>query len=238
MRRAGALAGRARAGIVLVHGRGGSAADILGLMAHAALPDVAAIAPEAPGRSWWPASFLAPMAQMEPFVDAGLAVLRVAVTTLEADGLPRERIWLAGFSQGACLALESFARDGAGLAGVFGMSGGLVGLGDAPGGPQAALYGHVPKRFDYSGRRDGAQVWISVHERDPHIPLQRVQDSAAALQAMGAAVETGIYPGAGHAVMQDDLAALRARITRPGRAKAAACHDATPGEAASRHPGE
>jgi predicted esterase len=212
MQRAGAPVGRARAGIVLAHGRGGSAADILGLLAHAALPDVAAIAPEAPGRSWWPTSFLAPMAQLEPFVAAGLAAFREAVARLEAEGLPRDRIWLAGFSQGACLALESFARDGAGLAGVFGMSGGLVGLGDAPGGPQPALYGHVPKRFDYPGRRDGAQVWISVHQRDPHIPLQRVQDSAAALKAMGAAVETRVYPGDGHGVMPDDLAALRGRM--------------------------
>lgn len=212
MQRAGAPAGRARAGIVLAHGRGGSAADILGLLAHAALPDVAAIAPEAPGRSWWPTSFLAPTAQIEPFVAAGLAALRDAVATLEAEGLPRDHIWLAGFSQGACLALEAFACDGAGLAGVFGMSGGLVGRGDAPGGSQATLYGHAPKRLDYPGRRDGAQVWISVHQRDPHIPLQRVQDSAAALTAMGATVETRIYPGEGHGVMQDDLAALRLRL--------------------------
>jgi len=127
MQRAGVPAGRARAGFVLVHGRGGSAADILGLLAHAALPEVAAIAPEAPGRSWWPTSFLAPMAQMEPFVAAGRDALRDAVATLEAEGLPRDRIWLAGFSQGAFLALESFARDGAGLAGVFGMSGGWSG---------------------------------------------------------------------------------------------------------------
>jgi predicted esterase len=152
------------------------------------------------------------MAQLEPFVAAGLAAFSEAVARLEAEGLPRDRIWLAGFSQGACLALESFARDGAGLAGVFGMSGGLVGLGDAPGGPQSALYGHAPKWFDYPGRRDGAQVWISVHQRDPHIPLQRVQDSAAALKAMGAAVETRVYPGDGHGVMPDDLAALRGRM--------------------------
>ena len=202
----------ATAGIVLLHGRGGSAADILSLLDHAGLRHVAAIAPEAPGRSWWPTSFLAPMAQIDPFVAAGLAALRDAVATLEAEGLPRDRIWLAGFSQGACLALESFAREGAGLAGVFGMSGGLGGLGDAPGGPQPALYGHAPKRLDYPGRRDGAQVWISVHQRDPHIPLQRVQDSAVALKAMGAAVETRIYPGEGHGVMQDDLAALRVRL--------------------------
>ena len=212
MLRAGAPAGPATAGLVLLHGRGGSAADILGLLAHAALPDVAAIAPEAPGRSWWPSSFLAPSAQIEPFVAAGLAAVNGSVAALLAEGLPRDRIWLAGFSQGACLALEAFARDGAGLAGVVALSGGLVGLGDAPGGPQAALYGHAPKRLDYPGRHEGAQVWISVHARDPHIPVQRVHDSAAALQAMGAAVETRIYPGAGHAVLPDDLDALRARL--------------------------
>jgi phospholipase/carboxylesterase len=194
MQRAGAAAGRATAGLVLLHGRGGTAADILGLLAHAALPGVAAVAPEAPGNSWWPTSFLAPSAQMEPFVAAGLAAVRDGIATLTAEGLPRERIWLGGFSQGACLALEAFARQGEGLAGVFALSGGLVGTADAPGGPTAALYNHTPKRFDYPGRRDGTQVWISVHQRDPHIPLHRVEDSASVLTAMGAEVETRIYP--------------------------------------------
>lgn len=114
MIRAGAPAARATAGIVLLHGRGGTAADILRLLDHAGLPGVAAIAPEAPGQSWWPTSFLAPAAQMEPHVARGVDAARAALDTLLATGLPRHRIWLAGFSQGACLALETFARAGEG----------------------------------------------------------------------------------------------------------------------------
>lgn len=213
MIRAGAPAARATAGIVLLHGRGGSAADILSLLDHAGLPDVAALAPQAPGNSWWPTSFLAPAAQMAPFVAQGIAAATAALDALEAEGIPRNRLWLGGFSQGACLALETFACAGEGLAGVFGLSGGLVGLEDS-GAPSPDLYGHADKTLTYPGRRDGARVWISVHERDPHIPLRRVQDSAAALTAMGAQVEAVIHPGAGHGVMQADMAALRAALNR------------------------
>lgn len=214
MKRAGAKGKEAVAGVVMIHGRGGSGPDILSLLAHAGLPSVAAVAPEARGGSWWPTSFLAPAAQMEPHVQRGLLAVAEAVAALEGEGLARDRIWLLGFSQGACLALESFARAGEGLAGVMAFSGGLVGTGDAGGGAEEALYGAAPKRFDYPGRREGAKVWLSVHERDPHIPLKRVQDSAAVLTAMGARVETRVYPGAGHGVMQDDVAVMRARLNR------------------------
>jgi phospholipase/carboxylesterase len=212
MIRGGADARHARFGLVLAHGRGGTGADILRLIEMAGLTDVAAIAPEAQGHSWWPTSFLATTAQTAPYVNAGIAALRTAITTLEADGLPRHRIWLAGFSQGACLALETFAREGTGLAGVFGLSGGLIGTADAGDEPLAELYGHLPKRFDYEGRRDGAKVWISVHERDPHIPLKRAEDTAQVLGAQGADVRLKVYPGAGHAVMPADIAALRGGI--------------------------
>jgi predicted esterase len=205
--RAGSARG-ATAGLVLLHGRGGSAADILSLHAQAGLGAVAAVAPEAPGRSWWPTAFLAPAAQMEPHVAGGLAAVAGALAALEAEGLPRRRLFLAGFSQGACLALEAFARAGEGLGGVLAFSGGLVGTADA-GAPSAALYGHADKTLAYPGRRDGAKVWLSVHGQDPHIPLKRVQDSAAALTAMGAGVETHVAPGQGHGVFAEDLAALR-----------------------------
>ena len=203
----------ATAGIVLLHGRGGSAADILSLMDHAALPQVAAIAPEAPGNSWWPTSFLAPSAQMEPFVTRALAQVGQAIATLEAEGIPRDHIWLSGFSQGACLAAEAYARNGTGLAGLLAFSGGLIGTGDAKGEPTEALYGYSPKTFAYTGKREG-RVWLSVHERDPHIPLARVRDTANSLIALGATVETRIHPGAGHGLMQDDLAALRQLLNR------------------------
>jgi predicted esterase len=213
MRRAGLQAG-ARTGLVLAHGRGGSAEDILGLLAHAGLPEVAAIAPDAPGGSWWPTSFLAPNAVIGPHADRAVAVLAEAIAKLEAEGIPRSAIWLGGFSQGAVLALETFARKGEGLAGVFALSGGLIGTDDAGGEADPALYGHGAKRFDYPGRRDGAKVWMSVHERDPHIPLQRVRDSATVLTAMGAEVTTQVYPGAGHAVMREDVGQLRMWLNR------------------------
>lgn len=200
-------------GIVLLHGRGASAADILSLLDHADLPRVAAIAPEAEGNSWWPTSFLAPAAQLAPFVDAGLAKVAEAVAALEADGIPRGAIWLAGFSQGACLAAEAFARSGQGLAGLFAFSGALAGTADAAGEASDALYGHKPKRFDYAGPLDG-KVFLSVHEQDPHIPLARVRETANVLTALGARVETRIYPGAGHGLMQDDLMALQSRLGR------------------------
>ncbi len=212
MMRHGPQAG-ATAGIVLLHGRGGSAADLQSLMDHAALPQVAAIAPEAPGNSWWPTSFLAPSAQMEPYVIRALAQVDQAIATLQSEGIPRSHIWLSGFSQGACLAAEAFARNGNGLAGLLAFSGGLIGTADAPGTPSDALYGHTPKRFDYTGKREG-RVWLSVHERDPHIPLARLRETANSFIALGAMVETRIHPGAGHGLMQDDLAALRQFLNR------------------------
>lgn len=204
----GASPDRARSGLVLVHGRGGSAADILGLGAALALPEIATVAPEAPGHSWWPTSFLAPAAQMEPFVAAGIAAIDAAIAALEDGGLKRDRIALAGFSQGGCLALEYAARKG-GVRAVFGLSSGLVGTGDADGAPDDALYGFGPKRFDYATALSAMPALIAVHERDPHIPLARARDSAAVFRDLGAAVDLQVYPGAGHGIAAEGVASMR-----------------------------
>jgi predicted esterase len=193
---------------VLIHGRGASAADILGLGEALALPDLALIAPEAPGRSWWPTSFLAPMAQMEGPLAEGLEAIEVAVTTLSADGLPRDRIAVAGFSQGACLALEYAARFGAGLHSVYGLSGGLVGTSDT-GSASAELYGFADKAFTYDSALDGLPVYLSVHAEDPHIPLKRAQDSIAVFDRLSAQTRLEVAPGAGHGLLAPDVAALR-----------------------------
>lgn len=215
MRRAGAPARQASFGLVLAHGRGGGAEDMLRLFGQLGLPDVAVVAPEAPGNSWWPTSFLAPSAVLAPHLAAALGAVRDAVAALVEDGLAPGRIWLAGFSQGACLALEAYARDETGLAGAFGLSGGLVGTSDAGETAQADLYGNRPKAFDYQGRKDGGRVWLSVHQRDPHIPLRRVEDSAAVFRGLEAKVRVQVYPGAGHAVMREDAAALRGWLNGP-----------------------
>jgi len=205
----GAPAGSARIGLVLLHGRGGSARDILGLGEALGLPDMATVAPEAPGHSWWPTSFLAPTAQIEPYVTRGLEAAERAVTALEAGGLTRSRIAVAGFSQGGCLALEYGARTG-GLAGAFGLSSGLIGTGDGAGDSDPALYGFGPKRFDYGNDLRGMPVAITVHEQDPHIPLNRAEDSAAVFRSLGAEASLSVEPGAGHGLTQSGVTALRA----------------------------
>lgn len=195
----------ARKGIVLAHGRGGTAQDILSLMDHAALPEVAAVAPEAPDNSWWPTSFLAPTDQMEPFVLPAIAAMEEGIDRLLQAGIARDQIWIGGFSQGAGLALETYARKGDGLAGVFAFSGALIGTADADG---VNDMGYPEKSFQYGGKRTG-RAWLSCHQRDPHIPLRRVEDSAAVLRALGTEVDLEIFPGAGHGVMRQDISALR-----------------------------
>ncbi len=210
---AGARPDRARAGLVLLHGRGATAEGILDLGHALGLPELAFAAPQAPGMSWWPTSFLAPTAQMAPFVARGMAAVEDAIGALVDGGLPRDRIALAGFSQGGCLALEHAARRG-GLMAVFGLSAGLVGTADADGGPTGALYGFAPKRFDYGTRFHGLPVEITVHERDPHIPLARAEESESVFTRLGAHARLTVTPGAGHGIGPEAVAAIRARLNR------------------------
>ena len=213
---AGPAPANARWGMVAVHGRGATAGSIADLPQALGLTDIAVIAPEAPGRSWWPTSFLAPAAQMEPFVQAGLARIDAAVAAFRAAGLPPARIVVLGFSQGGCLALEHAARRGAGLGAVFGLSGGLVGTGDAPGGPGPGLYGHAPKRFDYASDLRGTRVVLACHAADPHIPLQRVDETADVMTRLGAGVSSHIEPGPGHHLTDAGVTAIRSVLNTTG----------------------
>lgn len=206
---AGAPLARARFAVVMLHGRGGSASDILGLADHLGIPDIAYLAPEAAGHSWWPQSFLAPLAVNEPGLTSGLGAVGRVIEHLGNQGFGPERIVVLGFSQGACLALEYTARTGRPLHAVVALSGGLLGTGEADGAPRENLYGHAPKRFDYPGRLDGTTAFLGCHERDPHIPLARVRETQAVLERLGAAVTVQIYPGAGHGVVEEEVRFVR-----------------------------
>ncbi len=208
----GAPPARARLAMVMLHGRGGSPDDMLGLAEGLGLVDVTYVAPRAAGQSWWPQSFLAPLAANEPGVSSGLAAVADAVDGLMAAGIGVERIEVMGFSQGACLALEYAARAGRRFRGVAGLSGALLGTAEVEGPPSEALHGHAPKRFDYPGRLDGVPVFIGCHRHDPHIPLLRVEESAAAFERLGAAVTSRIYPGRGHGLVEDEIAHLRGKM--------------------------
>ena len=207
--RAGPTGASARLAAIMLHGRGAGAESILALGAQLGLVDVAMFAPEAAGRSWWPVSFLAPMRALEPWLGSALAAVDRALDAAAEEGFADDRVALLGFSQGGCLALEHAARRGRRVRAVYGLSAGLVGTadGDEPASPE--LYGHAPKRFDYSARLDGMPVHIGCHERDPHIPLRRVRESEAVLSSIGAACSVNIAPGSGHGLTAEDVRALR-----------------------------
>lgn len=195
---AGTPLGQATAAMVLVHGRGATAEDILSLGRELGRPDLAYLAPQAEGYSWYPYSFLAPMEKNEPGLSNGLALLGHLVERLGSEGIPPERTVLLGFSQGACLTLEYAARNARRFAGVAGLSGGLIG---PPGTPR-----------DYPGTFDGTPVFLGCSDRDPHIPLERVKETTAALARMGAQVTERIYPAMGHTVNEDELEHVRALL--------------------------
>jgi predicted esterase len=193
------LAGAASA-IIALHGRGASAADIIGLAAEFAPPAAAIIAPQAAGATWYPFRFLEPIARNEPYLSSALALIDRLVGQIEAAGIGRERIALLGFSQGACLALEFLARHPANYSAALGFSGGLIG---PPG-----------MSFDYPGSLAGTPVLLGCSDVDPHIPLERVEETAVALEAMGADVTLRIYPGMGHTVNRDEIVLAR-RLLAP-----------------------
>jgi phospholipase/carboxylesterase len=194
----GASLEEARAALILFHGRGAPAASMAPL-ADALLEGgdapVAVRLPQAAGGVWYPQRFVAPREANQPWLDSALARLTGLIDEAEAAGVPPERIVLGGFSQGACLALEAFARRGRRLAGVIAYAGGLIG---------ATL-----DEADYPGGLDGTPVFLGSADPDPHIPTGRVEASAGLLRAKGATVDARLYPGLGHALNDDELEAGR-----------------------------
>jgi predicted esterase len=184
----------ARLTVVAVHGRGASAADILSLARELRVDDVAFVAPEAAGHTWYPYSFLAPLADNEPYLSSALGLLDRIVGDLQ-NAIASERIALLGFSQGACLSLEYAARHAQRFAAIVGLSGGLIG---PPGTPR-----------DYAGSLAGTPVFLGCSDVDPHIPLERVHETAHVLGHLGASVDERIYPRMGHLVNEDEIEAVR-----------------------------
>jgi phospholipase/carboxylesterase len=199
--RAGADLDSARAAVVFVHGRGATAESILTLANEIKTDDsagLAFLAPQAPGNTWYPYSFLAPVAQNEPDLSNALETLADLFDELENHGLSPERVALVGFSQGACLSLEFVARHARRYGGVMGLSGGLIG---PPGSPR-----------DYAGTLDGTPVFLGCSNVDPHIPEARVRETALVLENLGAQVAMRIYQGMGHTVNEDELNFLRKMV--------------------------
>lgn len=185
----------ARTAVILVHGRGGSAEEILGLAQQFNMSAFAYVAPQAKDHTWYPESFLAPLERNEPGLSSGLQMIEDVVNTLGEQGIAPENIVIGGFSQGACLALEYVARHARRYGGVFAFSGGLIGPEGTP--------------RDYPGNLDGTPIFIGCSDIDPHIPLKRVEDSADILAGHGAEVDRRIYQGMGHTINEDEMQAVQ-----------------------------
>jgi len=198
----GAPLDKADLAVVLLHGRGGSAEDILELGSAFHLPNVSYLAAQAEGHSWYPFSFLAPLESNEPYLSSALAKVESVVQSLEQAGFGRERIVVAGFSQGACLATEFVAGHPARYGGLIAFTGGLIG-------PPGSL--HTPV-----GELAGTPALLCSGDPDPHVPWLRVEESAAILGAMGAKVTTKRYPGRPHTITQEELELARNLILQIG----------------------
>jgi predicted esterase len=190
----------ASAALILVHGRGGSADDILtlGPALSQDLPGgdrLAILAPQARGNSWYPFSFLAPMARNEPGITSGIGAIHALIGAAVDAGIPRERLVLGGFSQGACLSMEYAARHATRYGGLLAFSGGLIG---PPGTPR-----------EYAGSLDGSPVFLGCSDVDPHIPADRVEETAVVLGGLGGEVDRRFYPGMGHTINDDEVQAAR-----------------------------
>ncbi|WP_306056851.1 alpha/beta hydrolase [Natronococcus wangiae] len=197
--RAGAALEDAAAAMILVHGRGARAQGMLGLANEIGRDDVAYFAPQAQRGSWYPNSFLADLESNQPHLDSALGLVGGAVEDVTSDGdgqgVPLERTILLGFSQGGCLATEYAARNADRYGGVVALSGGLIG-------PEG-----TPREYD--GSMEGTPVFVGCGDRDQHIPVDRVEETARVFEDLEADVEKRIYEGVGHAVLEDELEYVR-----------------------------
>lgn len=181
----------AKKALIMLHGRGASAQDILSLKEYLPLDAFYIVAPEATSFTWYPYSFMAPIKQNEPWLGSALDLIKNVTDEIHQAGIAPGKTFILGFSQGACLALEFATRYAQPWGGVIAFTGGLIG---------DKIYAE-----HYHGDFKGTPVWISNSENDPHVPLARSEDSKSLMASMGATVTLQVYPGRQHAILQEEL---------------------------------
>ena len=203
LRQAGAPLGKGRGVVVMIHGRNAGPENILSLVPALGQEDLTYLAPAAPGRTWYPLAFLAPTNENEPHLSAALATIAQLLADVAGRGIGPERVALLGFSQGACLAAEFAVRHATRYGAVVVFTGGVIG---PPG-----------TTWTQPGAFDGTPVFLGSSDVDAHVPLWRVEETAAVFTRMGADVDTRIYPQMGHLVNEDEIAHARQLLNAIGR---------------------
>ena len=188
---AGTKLQEAKKALIMVHGRGGSAEDILSLADNLDVKGFALLAPQANNNSWYPYSFMAPESRNEPWLSSALALLKETVNEALLQGITEENIYFAGFSQGACLTLEFVARNAKKYGGVVAFTGGLIGERIHP--------------ENYKGDFNNTPIFIGSSDPDPHVPVERVYATTKILKSLNASVTEKIYGNMGHTITMDEI---------------------------------
>ncbi len=185
---------QAEKAIILLHGRGADAEDIISLADEFCDETFYIVAPQATNNAWYPYSFLSPEAANEPWLSSAVQTVKRLLEEISVY-LPADKIYISGFSQGACLALEVSAQFAIKYAGIIAFSGGLI--------------GDAIRAEKYRGNFEGTKVFIGNSDKDPHIPLIRSQESANLFQLMGAEVTLKVYPGMPHTIIKDEIETVK-----------------------------
>lgn len=199
---AGVPLSEASVAVVMTHGRGAMARGMLQFAEEFDRDDVAYLAPQASRRTWYPNPFTAEIATNEPHLTSALATVDRTIERAVDAGIPRERVVLLGFSQGACLASEYVARNAERYGGLLVFSGGLIGPDGTP--------------RDYDGDLADTPVYLGCGDADPHIPIERVHLTDRVLSDLGADVTTQVFEGASHGVFPDEIDHARELLAAVG----------------------
>lgn len=181
----------AKKALIMLHGRGASAEDILRLAPYLNIEDFAILAPQATNNTWYPYSFLASRDQNEPWLSSALDLITDLVGDVNRAGIPKDHIYFLGFSQGACLTLEYVTRNATRWGGAVAFTGGLIGDKVNPG--------------TYSGDFQGTPIFIGTSNPDPHVPVDRVKETAFVLKGMNAFITEKVYQNMGHTISEDEI---------------------------------
>ncbi len=198
VRTAGEPLETAGAAMLMLHGRGASAEDILTIAARLAQPGFAYLAPQAANHTWYPNRFLAPVESNEPWLSSALESAQSVLARIQQAGIPDERILLLGFSQGACLTLEFAARNARRYGAVIGLTGALIGAPDTP--------------RTYAGSLAGTPVFLGCSDTDIHVAKEFVEQTARVLRTLEAQVTERYYPNLDHSVNEDEIGVVRSMM--------------------------
>lgn len=187
--------------LIMIHGRGATAQDILSLRRHLAVADFTIFAPQATNQSWYPYSFMAPVTQNQPALDSALELIGEVVSSIQGQGINTRDIFLLGFSQGACLTAEYATRNAQHYGGLIIFTGGLI--------------GQQISTNNYKGHFHATPVLITTGDADPHVPVSRVDETVSIMTELGAEVTRKIYKGRPHTILPGEIELANQIFSRP-----------------------